>query len=88
MADNTELDKYAMKMWMPTDGDPKGRQVLIKAIPLNLAKSVFAAHDADIKKKLLEGEKTLCIDYGPQLGEMVQAVPTTRIENVYKDKEV
>lgn len=45
----SELDKYAITAWVPTDGDLNGKQVTQKVIPLDIANSV-------VKNLLLEAQ--------------------------------
>jgi hypothetical protein len=47
-----ELDKYAIEAWMPTDGDPSGKQVLTKMVQLDVAKSVL--HQQTIQAQIEE----------------------------------
>lgn len=35
------IEKYVMQMWMPTDGDPNGKQVLVDAVEVKHLRSLI-----------------------------------------------
>lgn len=46
--DAGKLRKYAIKAWVPTEGDPNSKQTLMGVIQLDIALSVFAAEQTKL----------------------------------------